>query len=123
MCETIDVIFETATTLPGEPNLVYDPLLLNKAYRSSESILEDLIYRSIHSYYIFKTDNATMYNSIEKAVGDFIYEMAIKSFARNKDGRGAWLFIVISHVGIYKWEWIQKESSVWLMTAKWNGRK
>ena len=103
--------------------MVYDPLLLNKAYGSSGSILEDLISRSSHSHPLFKTDNATVYNAIEEATRVSIYATTIKSFARKKDGRGAWLSIVTSHVGVDKWERIQKECSSWLMTAKWNGKK
>ena len=117
------VIPETAPLVAPDPNATYDPLLLNKSYGSSGSILEDLILRSSHSHPLFKTDNASVFNYIEEATRGSIYATNIKAFARKKDGRGAWKSIVTSHVGIDKWEKIQKDNSSWLMSSKWNGKK
>ena len=125
--ESVAVIPEGAPpatpAVAADPNAVYDPLLPNKSYGSSGSILEDTIYRSSHSHPLFKTDNATVYTYIEESTRGSIYATTIKPFARKKDGRGAMNAIVASHLGVDKWERIQKENSSWLMSAKWNGKR
>ena len=121
--ESATVTPEVAPAVAAEPNAVYDPLLTDKSYGSSGSILEDMIYRSSHSHPLFKTDNATVYTYIEESTRGSIYATTIKPFARKKDGRGAMNAIVASHLGVDKWERIQKENTSWLMGAKWNGKR
>jgi len=109
--------------LGPDTNVTYDPLIALKAYGSSGSILEDLINRSSHDHPLFKNDNATVFGHIEEASRGSIYITTIKPFARRKDGRGAWMALVTSHVGTDKWEKIQKDNSAWLISAKWTGKK
>ena len=40
-----------------------------------------------------------------------------------KEGSEAWNALLASHVGVDKWEKIQKDNSTWLISAKWNGKK
>ena len=107
----------------ADPAVTYDPLTANCAYGSSGSVQDDLIKRSGHDHPLFKTDNKTVYSLIEQAARNSIYLTTIKPFENRKDGRGAWLAILSSHVGKDQWERIQRENSRWLMTAKWNGKK
>ena len=102
-----------------DPNATYDPLQTGKAYGSSGSVLQDLILRLSHDHPLFKTDNSTVYGSTRGSN----YSHTIKPFSRTKNGRGAWLAIMTSHVGINQWEKIEKENSSWLLNASWNGKK
>ena len=120
------VIRESADVTPesgNDPNVTYDPLQQGKAYGNSGSVLDDLIARASHTHPLFKSDNATVYGAIEEATRGSVYVTTIKPFARRKDGRGAWLALLTSHVGTDKWEKIQKDNSAWLISAKWNGKK
>ena len=107
----------------ADPNTTQDPLQNGKAYGSSGSVLQDLILRLSHDHSLFKTDNATVYGYIEEAARGSQYSHTIKSFSRTKNGRGAWLAIMTSHVGINEWEKIEKDNTSWLLNAKWNGKK
>ena len=100
----------------------YDPLQEEKSFGSSGSVLEDLIARSSHDRPLFKSDNAVVYGYIEEAARNSTFARTIKSYARTKDGRGAWLAIVTSHVGVNQWERIAKENTAWLINTKWNGK-
>ena len=107
----------------NDPSVTYDPLQNNKAYGNSGSVLGDLIARASHSHPLYKADSATVFGAIEEATRGSVYGTTIKPFARKKDGRGAWMALITSHVGIDKWEKIQKDNSTWLVSAKWNGKK
>lgn len=120
------VIRENVGVVPEDGNdldTVYDPLMPNKAFGSSGSILDDLINRSSHTHPLFKNDNATVFGHIEEASRGSIFATTIKPFSRTKNGRGAWIALITSHVGTDKWERIQKENSAWLISAKWTGKK
>ena len=54
---------------------------------------------------------------IEEAVRGSSVESTIKSFARQKDGRGAYLALVSNHAGTTKYRAIMKKRNI-----KWNGR-
>ena len=120
------VIRSSADVTPeagNDPNATYDPLQPGKAYGTSGSVLGDLIARADHNHPLFKSDNATVYGAIEEATRGSIYTTTIKPFSRGKNGRGAWLALLTSHVGNDKWEKIQKDNQAWLISAKWNGKK
>ena len=91
-------------------------------YGNSGSVLEDLIARASHSHPLFKSDNTTVFGSIENVTRGSIYSTTIKPFARKKDGHAVWNALLTSHVGVDKWEKIQKNHSTWLIPAKWNGK-
>ena len=52
----VDVIPKTEV----DPDVTYNPCLLNKAHGSSGSILDDMIQRISHAHTLFKEDNATV---------------------------------------------------------------
>ena len=99
-----------------------DTLLEGKAYGESGSLLSDLIARLSHDSPLYKSDNATLYTLLEEATRNSTYAPTIKPYARTKNGRSAWFAILTSHVGIDKWEKIERVNSSWLMNTKWNGK-
>ena len=115
------VIHESDTMTPesrNDLNMTYNPLQPNKAYGNSGSVLDDVIDCASHSHPLFKSNNATIFDVIEGAMRGSVYSTVIKSFAREKNGRGTWLALLTSHFGTDKWDRIQKENSTWLISAK-----
>jgi hypothetical protein len=99
-----------------------DPLDLNSHYGQSGSMIEELIKRLPHSGPIFKDDNKTVFMMISKAVAGTSVESTIKSFSRQKDGRGAYKALVANHAGDEKYRAIVKSRMNLLQNVKWNGR-
>ena len=117
--EKTDVVPETGT----DAAVTYDPCVPDKAHGSSGSVLDDLIHRTSHTHPLYKQDNATVFTMIEEAARGTHFSNTIQPFKNRKNGRGAWLALLLSHVGEDKWENITKLNSAWLMTTKWNGKK
>ena len=99
-----------------------DPLVNDKAFGSSGSILDELIACLDHDHPLYKSNNAMVYSMLEEATRGTVYAPTIKPYGRRKDGRAAWLSMIASHAGNDKWEQLQKEKSKFLMNTKWNGR-
>jgi hypothetical protein len=59
---------------------------------------------------------------ISKAVAGTSIESTIKSFSRQKDGRGAYKALVANHAGDKKYRAIVKARMNLLQNVKWNGR-
>ncbi|GFH62136.1 hypothetical protein CTEN210_18612 [Chaetoceros tenuissimus] len=101
---------------------VDDPLVANKLYGTSGSILEDLINRCSHTHPLFKTDNQSVYKLLETATKGTQYATTVTTFSRTKNGRSAYLAIVTSHIGGDKWD-KQVETNVdIIMNREWNGK-
>lgn len=100
-----------------------DPLQTGKAYGASGSVLTDLISRLSHNHPLYRSDNANLYAFLEEAARNSTYASTIKPFAQSKNGRKAWFALITSHVGMDKWEKIERDNSAWLMTSKWNGKR
>ena len=100
-----------------------DPLALGSYFGLSGSIVEELIARLNQTDPLFRSDNAAVYSLLEEATrGHPICASNIKTYARTKDGRAAWMSIVSSHAGQDKWEQLQQDKVKFLMNTKWNGR-
>lgn len=99
-----------------------DPLDVNSYHGASGSLLEELIARLPHNGPIYKNDNSTVFSKIEEAVRGTSVESTIKSFARSKDGRGAYLALIANHAGETKYRSIMKKRMNLLQNIKWNGR-
>ena len=112
------IVREMATV----PTEIDDPLGSNNYFGRSGSLIEELIARVPHVGPIFRNDNATVYMKIEEAVRGSSVESTIKSFARQKDGRGAYLALVSNHAGTTKYRAIMKKRMNFLQNIKWNGR-
>jgi hypothetical protein len=99
-----------------------DPLQPNKHYGISGSLMEELINRLPHEGPTYKDDNKTVFMAISKAVAGTTVESTIKTFARTKNGRGAFLALIANHAGDIKYRAIVKARMHLLQNIKWNGR-
>ena len=99
-----------------------DPLNANSYYGSSGSLIEELIQRLPHAGAVYRNDNASVYSKIEEAVRGTSVESTIKAFARQKDGRGAFLALSANHANDTKYRSISKKRMHLLQNVKWNGR-
>ncbi len=104
------------------PSEIDDPLDANSYFGQSGSLIEELTSRLPHTGPIYRNDNATVYLKIEEAARGTKVESTIKSFARRKDGRGAYLALVANHAGTTKYRAISKKRMNFLQNIKWNGR-
>lgn len=99
------------------------PLLPGCAYSAvAGSIVQELVNRLSHTHPLYRADNATLFSMIEEATRGTIYAPAIRPYARNKDGRSAYLSVISSHAGNDKWEDVQKTKTKFLINTKWNGK-
>ena len=101
---------------------VLDPLLPNKHYGKHGSMMEDLINRLPHDGPTYKDDNKTVFMIISTAVAGTTVESTIKTYARTKNGRGAFLALIANHAGDIKYRAIVKAHMHLLQNIKWNGR-
>ena len=101
---------------------VYDPLGTHSYFGASGSLHDELIARLPHTGAIFKNDNGTVYMLIEKAARGTSVESTVKTFARRKDGRAAFLALIANHAGDAKYRSIVKKRLHLLQNIKWNGR-
>ena len=104
------------------PTEMEDPLLPERAYGQSGSVVAELIKRMNYSDPLFKSDNGLVYSMLETATRGTIYATIVKPYSRTKDGRSAWKAMISSHVGKDKWENVQREKMSFLMNTKWNGK-
>ena len=83
------VIYKSEFVTPGsqnDPSETYDPLQTDNACGNSGSVLGDLIARTSHFLYLFKSNSATVFDVIEGDTRGSVYSTTIKPFAR-KIGR------------------------------------
>ena len=95
-----------------------DPLLPDKSYGVSGSLVDELIKRIKYDDPLYKPDNVMVYSILEESIRNRIYASTIKSFARRKDGRSAWILMVSSHAGKDKWEKLQKDWTRFIINSK-----
>ena len=117
-CPLSYVVRENDAVLPEAE----DPLVAGEAFGVSGSVVDELISRLTHNDPLFKSDNAMVYSYLEEATRGGVYAPTIKPYARNKDGRSAWMTMVSSHAGQDKWDQLHKDKQKFLMNTKWNGR-
>ena len=107
---------------PEVPDEQDDPLDENSHFGSSGSLHDELISRLTHTGAIYKNDNTSVFLKVEKACRGTSVESTVKSFARRKDGRGAFLALISNHAGDTKYRAILKKRMNLLQNIKWNGR-
>ena len=115
--EEADVEDETA-----DPLMTDDVGVTNCYYGKSGSLQDELQARLPHTGPIYKSDNASVFTLVEKACRNTTVESTVKSFARKKDGRGAYLAVIANHAGDTKYRSIYKKKMFVLQNIKWNGR-
>ena len=68
------------------PTEVEDPLLVGKAYGSSDSIIDEIFAHLTHADPLFKVNNAAVYSMLEEATRGTVYASTVKPHSRMKDG-------------------------------------
>ena len=86
------------------------------------SFQEEMIGRATHNHPTYATDNEHVYHVIANALADTPYLSSIKRHRNTKDGRGAYLDLVLHHLGSNKWNSIASSSDKRSTTLTWNGR-
>ena len=86
------------------------------------SFQEEMIARTTHDHPTYSTDNEHVYHVIATALADTPYLSSIKRHRNAKDGRGAYLDLVLHHLGSNKWNNIASNSDKRSTTLTWNGR-
>ena len=81
-----------------------------------------MIDRTTHNHPTYSTDNEQVYHIIANALADTQYLASIKRHRSTKDGRGAYLDLVLHHLGSNKWNSIASNSDKKSTTLTWNGR-
>ena len=112
-------MIRTDSAVPAEAD---DPLLPDSHYGASGSILEEFKNRLPHSGPIYQDDNKTVFMMVSHAVSGTSVESTIKSYARTKDGRGAFNALLTNHAGDTKYRSIAKSKTNFLTNVKWNGK-
>lgn len=108
---------------PDVPPEEEDPLGNNCHYSDAAgSMLEELTRRLSHTGPTYRDDNKTVFMAISTAVAGTSVETTIKSFSRQKDGRGAYFALITNHAGDVKYRSIYKLRMNLLTNIKWNGR-
>ena len=86
------------------------------------SFQEEMIDRTTHDHPTYATDNEHVYHVISTALADTPYLSSIKRHRNSKDGRGAYLDLVLHHLGSNKGNSIASNSDKRSTTLTWNGR-
>ena len=86
------------------------------------SFQEEMIARTTHDHPTYATDNEQVYHIVANALADTTYLASIKRHRNTKDGRGAYLDLVMHHLGTNKWNSIASNSDKRSTTLTWNGR-
>ena len=116
----LSYVLREHTAVPPEAN---DPLgAIGYCSDANGSLISELIARLPHAGPIYKNDNEKVFMKIEDAVRGTSVESTIKSFARAKDGRGAYFALITNHAGETKYRSIAKKCTNLLQNIKWNGR-
>ena len=84
----------------AQPAANAPPFLANRAYSAEHgSVEEELVQRCTHDHPAFVTDNAAVFDAIEKALRGAIFYPTIKPHSRKKDGMSAWLALKGQYLG------------------------
>jgi hypothetical protein len=83
------------------------------------SRLQELVASASHEHALFRDNNASVYQYLEKATRTTAYAASIKPFQRRKDGRGAWLALLGQYAGNDKREAEIKIQEAVLHTRTW----
>ena len=115
----LSYVLRENSDVPAEAD---DPLNEESYFGASGSMMDELIKRLPHTGPVYKNDNKTVYMKIEEAVRGTSVESTVKTFARQKDGRGAYFALISNHAGDTKYRAISKKRLNLLQNIKWNGR-
>jgi hypothetical protein len=112
--------YVTRTTALPDANA--PPFLANRSYSATHgSVEEELVHRCTHDHPAFTTDNAAVFDAIEKALRGTIFYPTIKPHSKKKDGRAAWISLKGQYLGEAKWRQEIKECEDLVNTRVWKG--
>jgi len=81
------------------------PLAPNAAHTvEGGSILDDMVARFSHTHPLSRDDNRKVYDDIELACRGTKYQASIAPFKKRRDGRAAYLALVLHHAGAAYWD-------------------
>ena len=106
-----------------EPEAIDTLLDANSYYGKSGSLIQELINRTEHEEPIYRSDNNRVFVKIAEAVKGTSCESTVKSFARTKDERRAYLALIANHTGEVKYRSLLKSSMNYLQQVKWSGNQ
>ena len=98
------------------------PFIVNRSYSAEHgSVEEELVQRCTHDHPAYATDNAAVFDAIEKALRGTIFYPTIKPHSKKKDGRSAWLAVQGQYLGEAKWRQEIKECEDLVNNRVWKG--
>ena len=91
-------------TRPDAATATPPPALAEEQPNSIEHgfLLEESIARATHSHNNFKEDSPLLYGLLEVATRGTMYAPSIQSFAKKRDGRGAYLALRTTEISKYE---------------------
>jgi hypothetical protein len=104
------------------PPAVHGPHVPDQPYSEEYvSIEQEMQFRVGHNHTLGRSDNATLFQFIEKSVKGHIVAETIAPFKRTQNGRGALLAIKDRYAGKAVWDCNVKEANARLQTVTWSG--
>jgi len=104
------------------PPAVHGPRVIDQPYSEEyTSIEQEMTARVSHDHTLGRSDNATLFQLIEKSVQGHIAAETIAPFKRTQDGRGAFMAIKDQYAGKAVWDRNVKEANARLQTVTWSG--
>ena len=104
------------------PPALAPAFLPNRSYSEEHGSVEaELVHRCTHDHPAYSTDNASVFDAIEKALRGTLFYPTIKPHSRKKDGRSAWLALKGQYLGEAKWRQELKECEDLVNNRVWKG--
>ena len=90
--------------------------------REIDDMMSELIEYSPHSGPAYQADNARVYNLLVKALSGTSALASTTRHQNKRDGRGAYMDLVLHHLSTAKWEKLVSSAEKVLSEQKWNGK-
>ena len=104
------------------PPAVHRPRVTDQPYSEEYvSIEQEMQFRVRHDHTLGRSDNATLFQLIEKSVQGHNVAETIAPFKRDLNGRGAFMAIKDQHAGKAVWDRNVREANLRLQTGIWSG--
>ena len=99
------------------------PLMANVPWSDDRtSMMEELIDYAPHTGPSYSQDNATVYRLLQEILGSTIHMSSITRHQRSRNGRGAYLDLVLHNMGNSKWEKTIEAAEKAVTIDKWDGK-
>ena len=87
-----------------------------------DSVMDDLINFVPHDGPSYEADNASVFRILSNALASTSAMASISKHQRKRDGRKAYLDLIMHHMGSSKWEKVVENAEKLLTTRIWNGK-